>query len=176
MTLKEYIAIAVVIFFLIVLSETKIKIGIDKFDQLACSAHLKKIYDNLITSISEDPEIFARNPNLPWYKCIKNIDENNLQCPSAGLNTGSVAVNYSFNNTIYESIKRKENFAQKYERKMLIMDSEPDPTGFYLFPMVNPSFRHNGGCNILLTNGSVVWCDKNDFVSDELDYSEKGNN
>jgi len=173
MSLKEYIATAFVIFFLVVLSETKLRIGMDKFDQLACSAHLKKIYSSLMETISEDPEIFTKNPNTEWYKCLKEIDQANLNCPSAIRNLEHGITGYALNNTIYEAlkngeIKNKEYLAEKYSRKMLIMDSENDPTGFFLFPMVNPSFRHNGGCNMMLTNGAVIWCDRDDFVSDNF--------
>ena len=164
--MKEYIAIILVVFFLIILSETKIKLGMEKFDQLSCAAHLKSIYDSVQTSVEENPDVFAQSSQQPWYSILK-INPDHLKCPKVYNNNSSndkLTCNYSINSKIYDDLKQKNSIFEKYHKRVFILDSEPDPTHFNIFPIVNPDFRHSDGCNILLIDGTVVWSEKEDFT------------
>lgn len=169
MRLREYLAIAAVIIFLIILSETKIKLGVDKFDQLSCAANLKNIYELLNTTVNENPSIFSSSPSEPWYRLIDGLEQSDITCPArktSGEKNDKLYSDYALNRVIYERLLKQEPFTEGYNRKILILDSDIDPTEFNLFPLVDPVFRHSGGCNILLLNGAVIWCDKDDFTND----------
>jgi len=169
MRLTEYLAIAVVIIFLVILSETKIKLGVDKFDQLSCAANLKNIYESLNTTVNKNPGIFVSNPSKPWYRLIDGLEQSDITCAArktSGEKNDKLYSDYALNRDVYERLLKQESFSEEYNRKILILDSDVDPTEFNLFPLVDPVFRHSGGCNILLLNGAVIWCDKNDFASD----------
>ncbi len=167
MRLREYLSVGVVIVFLIVLSETKIKLGVDKFDQLSCAANLKQIYESLIATVDENPSIFRSNPSKPWYRLIDGLKQEDLRCPAKknfNENKDSLYSDYAMNRVIYERLLKQQTFTEGYSRKILILDSDTDPTEFNLFPLTSPVFRHTDGCNILLLDGSVIWCDKDDFT------------
>ena len=169
--MREYIAIFIVIIFLVVLSETRIRIGINKFSQIACAGHLKEQYEALHLLIGENPMAFADNPDKPWYTLLPGIKPDHLLCPvtkhtQAESTSEPLICDYSLDNKQYENLKEKQAFESVPPRSMLLLDSEQDPTAFNIFPMVNPSFRHASGCNIMLMNGSVIWCEKEDFSSD----------
>jgi len=165
--LKEYIAIILIIFFLIILSETKIKLGMEKFDQLSCAAHLKSIYDSIQTSLEANPDLFSQSSPQPWYTML-NINPDYLKCPKVynknKKSNNTITCDYSINSKVYDDLKQKNNIFAKYHKRVFILDSEPDPTNFNIFPIVNPDFRHSDGCNILLIDGTVIWSEKEDFT------------
>ncbi|RJP61697.1 MAG: hypothetical protein C4541_01480 [Candidatus Auribacter fodinae] len=173
-TIKEYLAIAMIIIFLVVLSGTRVRIGTDKFHQLICAGHLKRIYQNMIEEIEQNPALFDEHPESPWYELLK-VDQHYLVCPSADKTVqpekGKTYTHYALNKSAYDHIKDKHSLPDAAHRKVLIVDGIHDPAGFDLFPMANPAFRHNGGCNILLTDGSVIWLSKDNFSAGNIGFS-----
>jgi len=169
--LKEYIAIILVVFFLIILSETKIKLGMDKFEQLSCAAHLKAIYDSMQTTLEDTPGAFAESPEKPWYTILK-INSDYLKCPDVSRKNSTSdnddknmpACDYAINSEVYDDLKQGRNIFETYQKRVFILDSEKDPANFNIFPIVNPDFRHSDGCNILLIDGTVIWSEKTDFT------------
>lgn len=173
--MKEYVAIVIVIIFLVVLSETRIKIGVDKFSQIACAGHLKEQYESLNLLMRENPDAFAANPDQPWYTLLPDINPDQLTCPSASngqpdSKDAPMACDYAIDAQRYNTFKSEKMFEVTKPRQILLLDCEQDPTRFNIFPMVNPAFRHSDGCNILLMEGTVVWCDKADFAGDDFSY------
>ncbi len=173
--MKEYIAIFIVIIFLVVLSETRIRIGIDKFSQIACAGHLKEQYEALHLLMRENPEAFSQNPQKPWYTLLPGIDPDHLLCPvtknkQPADKSAQLICDYALVNQQYENLKNEKAFEKIRPRSILFLDSEQDPTNFNIFPMVNPSFRHSSGCNIMLKDGSVIWCEKEDFAGEDFVY------
>ncbi|MDX9701492.1 MAG: hypothetical protein RBU23_00460 [Candidatus Auribacterota bacterium] len=173
--MREYLAIFIVIIFLVVLSETRIRIGVDKFSQISCAGHLKKQYESFHLLMGENPGSFAEHPEKPWYTLLPNINPDNLLCPKTkevqpADKNNPLICNYALDNKRYEFFKNERIFEANRPRAILLLDSEEDPTSFNIFPMVNPAFRHSNGCNIMLMDGSVIWCDKDDFAGDDFAY------
>ncbi len=166
-TLKEYIAVAIVILFLVILANTKIKIGEEKFHQLTCAGHLRNLYQSIELCMRDNPGIFADNPSEQWYTLLPDIKPRYLHCPQTpDYVSDDLPTDYALNKKVYDSFKESMAFNSATGRQILILDAKNDRAGFGLFPLVNPDFRHSGGCNILLTNGTVIWCSKDDFSAD----------
>lgn len=179
LSLKEYLAIAVIILFLVVLSGTRIRIGSEKFHQLICAGHLKKMYRALIAQLEENPDLFNDASDKPWYELL-GIDEHYLVCPAAESHTATpenrIHTDYAMNKSIIDFISAQHGIDALPQRKVLILDSVWDESGINLFPLTNPAFRHSGGCNILLSDGSVVWFDKDAFRSDNVGFTAPASN
>lgn len=172
LTLKEYAAVGIVIAFLVVLSETKIQIGAEKFHQLTCAGHLRNLYQAIDLCMRENPSTFADHKDEQWFMLLPRLDRKYLRCPKEMKNARdkdrSALCDYALDKSVYDHFINDRTFTEKNDRKILLLDCVYDPAGFNMFPMASPAFRHNDGCNILLANGVVIWCSKDDFSSDNL--------
>ena len=167
MQLKESTALITTLFILILLSQTTFRIGKKKFAQVVCTAHLTQLYSSLIAELEENPLIFAQNPEKPWHALLsKTVRQSYFTCPATQKHVsdhGSSKIHYAMNQRVYNILKAGKPLPDTGENTILFIDSAIDPIGFQLFPLTNPAFRHNGGCNILHTNGTVQWVEKELF-------------
>ncbi|MCB1195674.1 hypothetical protein KDK77_05770 [bacterium] len=173
MQAKESIGYTLILLVLILVSNTSITIGMKKFDQISCAARLTHMYNVLFQALEDDPALFAKNPDIPWYATLNSLKPSFLLCPAAKkgsppLQPTERCVHYSFNQRYYNLLKSGMAIPENEGEGILFLDSEIDPIGFQIYPFTNPAFRHNGGCMVLQCNGTVRWIDKDSFGGQSL--------